>query len=154
MNKFMKKMAKKEGFTLVELIIVIAILAILSSAAVAGYSSYITKANTSAVNTELSNISTAAVLANAEAGSISKITVEASGKTWTITIEADAFDTDDDGFDYLFRQTISGAQKKADSSTDTKYVYTVPSNAKWDSSDYKGKNAEWDNNAWTAKNAA
>ena len=36
-----------EGFTLVELIIVIAILAILSTGAIAGYSAYVTSANTS-----------------------------------------------------------------------------------------------------------
>ena len=45
-----------EGFTLVELIIVIAILAILSSVAVVGYSAYIKKANQSADNTMIAEV--------------------------------------------------------------------------------------------------
>lgn len=71
----MNTFKKTGGFTLVELIIVIAILAILSSVAVAGYSSYITKANNSAVESFLNDISTAATLANAKVGQISSITV-------------------------------------------------------------------------------
>ena len=51
-----------EGFTLVELIIVIAILAILSSVAVVGYSSYITKANKQADQTLIAEIIHAAEL--------------------------------------------------------------------------------------------
>ena len=45
-----------EGFTLVELIIVIAILAILSSVAVVGYSSYVAKANMQADKTMVADI--------------------------------------------------------------------------------------------------
>ena len=52
-----------EGFTLVELIIVIAILAILSGVAVAGYSSYIKKANMQADRTLVSEIENALLLA-------------------------------------------------------------------------------------------
>lgn len=71
----MNAFKKTGGFTLVELIIVIAILAILSSVAVVGYSSYITKANNSAVESFLNDISTAATLANAKVGQITQITV-------------------------------------------------------------------------------
>ena len=52
-----------EGFTLVELIIVIAILAILSSVAVVGYSSYVTKANKQADLTLIAEIQNALLMA-------------------------------------------------------------------------------------------
>ena len=52
-----------EGFTLVELIIVIAILAILSSVAVVGYSSYVEKANKQADQTLVAEIMNALTLA-------------------------------------------------------------------------------------------
>ena len=52
-----------EGFTLVELIIVIAILAILSGVAVAGYSAYIKKANMQADKTMIAEIKNALTLA-------------------------------------------------------------------------------------------
>ena len=52
-----------EGFTLVELIIVIAILAILSSVAVVGYSSYVKKANMQADQTLAAEIKNALMLA-------------------------------------------------------------------------------------------
>ena len=76
MSKFMKKLMKKDGFTLVELIVVIAILAILAGVAIPAYSGYITKAQDAAVITELDAIQTAAQGANAAAGEISKIEVE------------------------------------------------------------------------------
>ena len=47
-----------EGFTLVELIIVIAILAILSTGAIAGYSAYVTKANKTADQSMIAEIKT------------------------------------------------------------------------------------------------
>ena len=51
----MKKNTKK-GFTLVELLVVIAILAILASVAVVGYTAFITKAEKSKVQSELAQI--------------------------------------------------------------------------------------------------
>ena len=57
-----------EGFTLVELIIVIAILAILSTGAIAGYSAYVEKANEAADKAMLAELNTAFAAACANNG--------------------------------------------------------------------------------------
>ena len=73
------------GFTLVELIVVIAILAILAGITVPAYTGYINKANDSAADVELRTVYIAAMAACAHEGSnVSSIQVSSEGKV-TIT---------------------------------------------------------------------
>lgn len=71
---------KNGGFTLVELIVVIAILAILAGVALPAYSGYITKAKDAAAITELDAVATAVQAARAtDTDAIEKITVGTDG---------------------------------------------------------------------------
>ena len=148
----MNAFKKTGGFTLVELIIVIAILAILSSVAVAGYSSYIKKANNSAVLAELNNISTAATLANAKAGAIASIVVDATGKF--IITPADTFDAE---FEELFEETAKISVTKVETGSGATKVVTYEGtldSKNWANSMYAetGKTTTW-NGTWNEPKA-
>lgn len=81
----MKKLFKKtEGFTLVELIVVIAILGILAGVGTVGYSGYIKKANMAADQTLLASLNTAFATACIENGVDSR-SLDANTATATLT---------------------------------------------------------------------
>ena len=88
----MNMFKKNGGFTLVELIVVIAILAILAGVAVPVYSGYITKANQAADYTQLDSLKTAAVFTVTEehhAAEVTKIvyTAAAEGTNASVAVE-------------------------------------------------------------------
>lgn len=126
----MRNFKSKGGFTLVELIVVIAILAILAGVAIPVYNGYIKRAQDAAVVTELDAISTAAQAANATEGEIAGISViqktEATATapataTVTVTVPANgnfAKDYDSDFVLFLGEGT-------ADTSTQTPGDFTV-----------------------------
>ena len=107
----MNMFKKNGGFTLVELIVVIAILAILAGVAIPAYSGYITKAQDAAIITELDAIQTAVQAANATGGAIETIALNKEGTEITITPAAPATKLAD-GFDADFNIFYGGAFKE------------------------------------------
>lgn len=83
----MKKFASKSGFTLVELIVVIAILGILAGIAVPAYSGYIKKAQEAKAYSELSIIQTAAQTVAVENNTVVKTMSVAADGALTVTCD-------------------------------------------------------------------
>lgn len=132
----MNTFKKNGGFTLVELIIVIAILAILSTGAIAGYSKYIENANNTAVKAALSDIYTATVLANADTGNV-KVTVGEKTENTKKVLEVKV-----EGAGAKFEDNIEVSLKIAGSydATTKTYVGTMDLPSSWTSSKvYNGK---------------
>ena len=113
MNKLAKKMAKREGFTLVELIVVIAILGILAGIAIPVYSGYIAQAQQAADMQVLDSVKTAAVFAavdtdvNAKVTAITvgsvpqTVTITATGTTKTMPTDISDYVGEDTEFKYV-----------------------------------------------------
>lgn len=87
-KKWKKKLAEKAGFTLVELIVVIAILGILAGIAVPMYTGYIKRANDAKVLSELSGVLTTAQAANAMTGNVNEVTKITVNNAGTVTVTA------------------------------------------------------------------
>ena len=87
----MNMFKKNGGFTLVELTVVIAILAILAGVAIPVYSGYITKAQDAAANTKLDALQTAVQAANAtNVNPVAEIEVDSTSVTVTVEAGAEA----------------------------------------------------------------
>ena len=137
----MNMFKKNGGFTLVELIVVIAILAILAGVAIPAYSGYIKSANDAAVETELSAVKTAVMAANATKGEVTGLVVNSTTVVVTATTFSDTFEAD-------FETYYGIAADKVSWNATTGTLTFTAAEFDFAGSSYEGKNATWSNNKW------
>ncbi len=97
MKNSKKKLVSRAGFTLVELVVTIAVLAILAGVGAAAYGGYITKAEEAKDMVQLANVLTAAQAAGASANPMVEVKKIVVGKDNSVKIydnEADTGDSD------------------------------------------------------------
>ena len=142
----MNNFKKTGGFTLVELIVVIAILGILAAVAIPAYSGYITKAQDASAITKLDALQSAVQAANATSGAISMIEVDTETEAVKVTA-ATALATDFEKNFELFYNT-GDVVSKATGTT----VIELALDVDLSKSSYEtAKGAEWTSAGWTAK---
>ena len=109
---------KTKGFTLVELLVVIAILAILATVSVVGYTSYIENANKSVAVQEMTQLRDYAMAYDLASGNKDGVV---SVKEMTAAIEGAKFNVDN----FTIEPTVDGTNVK-DTAAVTKVTYTDP----------------------------